>query len=126
MDLVEIVPNADPPICKILNFRKFLYEKKKEERKAKKSSKTGELKELRFGPNIGPHDLKIRIERAEKFLRNKHKVKFTVQLRGRESYYPDQAFKKLNEIIKALSETARVEQSPERKGHFITTILEPK
>lgn len=124
--MVEIVPSADPPVCKLLNFKKFLYEKQKEERKAKKSSKVGELKELRFGPNIGPHDLKIKIERAEKFLRNKYKVKFTIQLRGRESYYPNLAFKKLNEIIKALSEITKVEQAPGRKGQFITTILEPK
>jgi translation initiation factor IF-3 len=126
LDLVEVAPEARPPVVRILNFKKYQFAKKQEQRQSKKKTKTAETKEFRFGPSIGPNDLKIRIDRAREFLREGDKVKITVQFKGREQSHPEIGFAKVNEVIKALADICTIVNGPERKGRFIYTTLEPK
>jgi len=125
-DLVEVAPNARPPVVRILDFRKYQFDKKQRERGGRKHGKSQSTKELRFRPNIGQNDLRIRIERAKEFLNEGDKVKLTLQFKGREISHPELGFEKINQMTKALSEIAKVEKEPERKGRFIYTVLEPK
>lgn len=109
LDLVVIAEGAKPPVAKILDFNKFLYEENKKSSAAKAKSKKSELKEFRLGPNIGEGDLQIRVKRAREFLEDGNRVKFTVQLRGREKAFPDVAIEKLEIIEKALADIAKTE-----------------
>jgi len=124
LDLVEVADKARPPVVRILNFKKYQFERKRQGKKGK--AKTTGTKELRFGPNIGPNDLKIRIERAREFLETGDKVKLTVQFKGRENSHPEIGFEKVEAMVKALADTSTVTHGPERKGRFIYTVLEPK
>lgn len=126
LDLIEVAPQTDPPVVRILDFKKYQFEKKQQEKKSKKKTTTLEVKELRFGPNIGPNDLQIRIERAREFLGEGDKVKITIQFKGRQISHPEIGFDKIKKIVQALSDVARVEREPERKGRFIHTVLGPK
>lgn len=126
LDLVEVADKARPPVVRILDFKKYQFEKKLKQRGAKKKTKTSETKEFRFGPNIGPNDLRIRIERAREFLEMGDKVKLTVQFKGRENSHPEIGFEKVNEVIRALGEASTVAHGPERKGRFIYTVLGPR
>ncbi len=109
LDVVVISEGANPPVAKILNFNKFLYEENKKASAAKAKSKKSELKEFRIGPNIGDGDLQIRIKRAREFLEDGNRVKITVQLRGREKAFPEVAIEKLEIIEKELTDVARTE-----------------
>jgi len=126
LDLVEVADKARPPVVRVLNFKKYQFEKKLKQKGARKKSRNTETKELRFGPNIGPNDLQIRIERAREFLSGGDKVNLTVRFKGREVSHPEIGFEKINQMIKALSDIAKVEKEPERKGRFIYTVLGPK
>jgi len=124
LDLVLIGPNADPPVAKILDFTKFLYEEKK--KKSGSKGKKSELKELRFGPTTGEGDINRHIKRATEFIDDGNRVKINVVLKGREMMYPDLAFEKVNRIINELSEVARPEAETKQQGNSIFVIIVPK
>lgn len=124
LDLVEVAPQAQPPVVRVLDFKKYQFERKQQGKKGK--AKAAGTKELRFGPSIGPNDLQIRIDRAREFLSGGDKVKLTVQFKGREQSHPEIGFEKIEKMIKTLSDAAQVEQTPVRKGRFIHAVLGPK
>lgn len=126
LDLVLIAEKANPPVAKILDFKKFLYEEKKKASEAKAGSKKSELKELRLSPSIGEGDLENRIERAKEFLENNNQVRITLRMRGREALHPEIAMEKVETVIKALDEIARTESDPKRQGNQITVTFVKK
>lgn len=122
-DLVLIAEASDPPVAKIMDFKKFLYEQKKKAQQAKSGAKKSKLKEFKFGPTIDDGDLKVRIERSRKFLEEGNKVRVTVQMRGRENAYPALAEEKLKIMLNGLKDVARVEGDIEKKGTMFTALL---
>ncbi len=124
LDLVLIVETANPPVAKILDYNKFLYEENKKSSSTK--TKKTELKEFRFGPAIGEGDLQTRIRRARDFLNDKNQVKFTVQLKGRQAAFPQVAMEKLERVVQELSDVAKVDGSIKARGNFIFVTFLPK
>jgi len=128
LDLVEINPSANPPVCKITDFGKFQYEKTKKEKESKKKQHVIEIKEIRLRPEIGLHDLETKIKGAKEFLAEGNKVKFTVRLRGRQFLHTDRSDTLINQIIEHLKDVAIVESekpvSEENKQFII--IFSPK
>jgi translation initiation factor IF-3 len=123
LNLVEVAPNAVPPVCRILDFGKFKYEEEKKERAAKKHQHTSELKELRLRPRTDDHDLQVRARAARRFLEEGHKVRLVVRFRGRESTHPEVARAQINAIAEALTDIAVVERAPEMEGRGMYAIL---
>jgi translation initiation factor IF-3 len=123
LNLVEVAPNAVPPVCKILDYGRFKYEEEKKERAAKKHQHTSELKELRLRPRTDEHDLQVRARAARKFLEEGHKVRLVVRFRGRESTHPEVARAQINHIAERLSDIAVVERAPEMEGRGMYAIL---
>ena len=121
LDLVLIAPEITPPVAKILDFSKFLYQEKK--RKATTKSKKSELKELRFGPSTGESDIKRHIARAKEFVEDGNRVKIAVYMRGRENIYPDIAFEKIERFRTELESIAKMEDKPKRTGRSIWTVF---
>ena len=128
MDLVEINPKADPPVCKMVEFTKFKYQKEKEAKKQKANSHESEIKGIRLSVRIGEHDMDIRIKQAEEFLDRGDKAKIEIILRGRENARPDLAFGVLNDFYKKLQEKMdlRLEQEPTKQGNKVTSIIAKK
>lgn len=125
LDLVEVSSNTTPPVCKILNYNKYIYDKKIKKRKTK--IKKIELKEFQIKPNIDEGDLAVRIKRGKKFLQKGNMVKYTVKLRGREAAHPEIAELKLKVIQSELTEVSKVEKPPQRNGpYLISMTLMPK
>jgi translation initiation factor IF-3 len=123
LNLVEVAPNAVPPVCRILDYGKYKYEEEKKERAAKKHQHTSELKELRLRPRTDEHDLQVRARAARKFLEEGHKVRLVVRFRGRESSHPEVARAQINHIAERLSDIAVVERAPEMEGRGMYAIL---
>jgi translation initiation factor IF-3 len=123
LNLVEVAPNAAPPVCKILDYGKFKYEEEKKERAARKHQHTSELKELRLRPRTDEHDLQVRARAARRFLEEGHKVRLVVRFRGRESTHPEVARAQINQITARLSDIAVVERPPEMEGRGMYAIL---
>ena len=125
LDLVLVSPNANPPVCKIMNYGKYKFEQAKREKEAKKKQKTFELKELRITPNTEEHDFNFKVKNARKFLESGSKVKITVRFRGRELNYVKQGENILNRFIEELSDIATPEKKPllEGKNMFIIFSL---
>ena len=126
LDLVEVAPNANPPVCKILPYSKYKYEKDKEDRESRKKQKAGLLKELRFRPNIGQHDLDVKVKQIAAFIDAHDKVRITVVFRGREMQHRDLGFKLLMSIQEKLAEKAAVEQAPMPDRNRLVMTLIPK
>lgn len=126
LDLVEVAPNADPPVVKIVDFKKLLFEEKKKAQKSKTGFKSKPMKEFRFGPNIGQGDLRGRINRARGFLEKGHHVKFTIQFKGRENRHPEVGKAKIQQAVTALTEAAEICKNFERRGRFLSLTLMPK
>jgi len=126
LDLVVIAKSADPPVAKILDYKKFLYQERKKASSSKSKSKKSELKELRFRPSTGEEDLRIRTERAREFLNEKNRVRLTVQLRGRERMYPEIGMEKIKAIVKSLEDIAKTEKPAQRNGNRLTVTLVAK
>lgn len=127
LDLVEIAPEADPPVCKILNFRNFLYEKRVQKYKKAKSKKSGgELKEIRLKPFVSDHDLETKLERIKEFLGEKNNVRITVLFRGRQARYKEFGTKLIDKIINQLGEKINVLVPPKLKGRILVTTIGPK
>ncbi|MFH0905202.1 MAG: translation initiation factor IF-3 [bacterium] len=123
LDLVEVSPNAQPPVAKILDFGKYRYEQTKALARAKKKQKEGEVKEIRLGFKIDDHDFEVKALRAEKFLSQGNKVKAAVMFRGREITHVDLGNQLLKRFVDRLQGVARMEQAPLRQGRSIHTIL---
>lgn len=119
-DLVEVGPNASPPVCKLLDFGKFKYELEKKNQKSK-SKKSGEIKEVRMGVNTEEHDFDTRVERARKFIEKGHKIKVTVKMSGRENIYADRANQMIERFREALG--LEIELKPSRMGTRISAVL---
>lgn len=126
MDLVEINPNAKPVMCKIMDYGKFLYKKKKQEQEAKKKHKPAETKTIRFGFRTSDHDLNVRCEQAKGFLEKGNMVKVQVMGRGRELAYKDLALKKVEKFVDNLKDVATVDTLPKMNGNIIIAILKPQ
>lgn len=125
LDLVEIAAQADPPVCKVIDFGKFRYEQQKREKEARKKAATTELKEIRFRPHTDSHDFDFKVKHAINFLNDGDKVKAWVQFRGRDIVYKEQGLTLLARFIEALGEAAKVDQEPQMEGRRMTTILAP-
>ncbi len=126
LDLVVVSTRTSPPVAKILDFGKFIYEKKKKNAKEKKKTKTQEAKILRIGTHIDENDLRIKTDRAQEFFEDGHPVKFELLFKGREITHPEIGREKLEKIKEALTENAKVIKDIERKGRFMNMTLAPK
>jgi translation initiation factor IF-3 len=126
LDLVEISPNADPPVCKIMDYGRYKYEQTKKKQEAKKKQSTFQVKEIKIRPKTGDHDLQVKIGHIKKFIGKKDKVKITVIFRGREITLADLGRELLARIIEETNEIAIVEQSPKFEGRTLVIVLAPK
>lgn len=126
LDLVEINPKADPPVCKILDFGKYKYEEKKKAAQARRNQAVVEVKEVKLRPKTDDHDIDFKTRAARRFLESGHKVKFTVRFRGREITHPEKAHEQLDIILKALDDVANVETRPMMEARAMSIIVAPK
>ena len=125
-DLVEVAPNADPPVCKIMDYGKFKYQQNKKTQEAKKKASVIQVKEVKVRPKTDEHDLEFKMRHIRRFLGQKDKAKVTMLFRGREIAYTQQGMKILERIIEALQDEAVVEQRPKMEGRNLIMVLAPK
>lgn len=125
LDLVEVSPNANPPVCRIIDFGKFLYERTKKEKEAKKSQVKIEVKEIRLRPKTNEHHRSFKTRDARRWLLENKKVRVTVRFRGREITYPELALEDLKEIAEELSDIANIEQAPAMEGRVMSMLMTP-
>lgn len=123
LDLVEVAPNSNPPVCRVMNYGKFLYERTKKERESRKSQTRIEIKELRLRVKMDPHDREYRVKDAKKWLEAGMKVKVNVPFRGREITYPELALKQLEAVLAELGDSVTIEQPPTLEGRSISMLL---
>ncbi len=126
LDLVEISPTATPPVCKIIDFKKFLYQQKKKQKELKAKTAKVTVKEIRFGPNTDDHDFNFKLNHAEKFLQEGAKVKAYVFFKGRSILFKDKGQIILLRLAAALEEVGKVEQMPKLEGKKMTMYISPK
>jgi translation initiation factor IF-3 len=125
LDLVEVSPNADPPVCRVLNFGKFLYEKAKKEREARRAQTKIEVKEIRLRPKTTDHHRAFKLRDARRWLLDGIKVKVRIRFRGREITYPEIAREDLAQIAQELSDVGVVEQNPDMEGRTMLMVIGP-
>jgi len=125
LDLVEVSPNAAPPVCRIMDFGKFLYEREKKDREAKKAQVKIEIKEIRLRPKTNEAHRGFKVEDARRWILQGHKVRVTIKFRGREMDYPEIALEDLREIAQSLSDIAVIEQSPMMEGRTMLVVMGP-
>ncbi len=123
---MEIAPNANPPVCKVLDFSKYRYEREKQLKEARKHQKGGHVKELRFRPKIGKHDFDTKLRAMQKFLENRDKVRVSVVFHGREMEHRDLGIKMLDKIKEQLGGISAVESEPQLLGNRLILMLAPK
>jgi translation initiation factor IF-3 len=126
LDLVLVSDKADPPVCRIMDYGKFKFEQEKKAREAKKKQHTAEVKEVKMRYKIEEHDYKVRINQAERFLKDGDKVKATIMFRGREIQHTDLAEELLKRMAADLQEVAEVQQAPKKEGRSMMMLLSPK
>jgi translation initiation factor IF-3 len=126
LDLVEISPQADPPVCRIIDYNKFLYDKKKKEKEMKAKAKTTEMKEIRFTPNTDDHDFDFKSKHAESFLKEGNKVKAYVQFKGRAIQFKDRGELLLLKFADRLKDVGQLESMPKLEGKRMLAIISPK
>jgi translation initiation factor IF-3 len=126
LDLVEISPNAEPPVCKILDYGKFKFEAAKKKNEAKKKQKVIEVKEIKLRPNIDDHDYDVKMKAAMRFLEEGDKVKVTLRFRGREMAHQDLGVSLLQRVREQLEEQTKVEQLPKLEGRQMVMVLAPR
>lgn len=126
VDLVEISPNAVPPVCRLIDYKKFLYEKKKKDKEQKAKSKQSEVKEIRFTPNTDDHDFDFKAKHAEKFLQEGNKVKCYVQFKGRAIMFQERGELLLLKFAERLAEVGALESMPKMEGRRMFAIFTPK
>lgn len=125
LDLVEVAPGAQPPVCRLMNFGKYQYEQTKRERQARRAQKQIEVKEVRLRPKTGDHDTEVRMRQARRFLEDGNKVKVRVRFRGREVYHPELATEILAEFAQRLADVGQVEQQANMEGPSMLMIMAP-
>ncbi len=125
LDLVEISPNADPPVCKIMDFGKFKYEQQKRESEARKKQKTIEVKEVKFRPNTDTHDYDVKMRNVFKFLENGDKVKVTLRFRGREMAHQNLGRELLERVAEDTKDIGKVENMPKMEGRQMVMMIGP-
>lgn len=125
LDLVEVAPNAEPPVCRIMDFGKFIYERTKKEREARKAQTKIEVKEIRLRPKTNVHHRSFKVRDARRWLEEGMKVKVRIRFRGREIDYLDLALVDLKEVAEELSDVATVEQAPALEGRSMLMLLSP-
>jgi translation initiation factor IF-3 len=126
LDLVEVAPNADPPVCRLLDYGKYIYERTKKEKEARKAQKVREIKEIRLRPKTGEYDVAHKVRDARRFLQEGCKVKVRVRFRGREITHLEVARDLLERIAADLEDAGQVEQQPNLEGRTMLMILSPK
>jgi len=125
VDLVEVAPNSDPPVCRLLDYGKLLYLTSKKERESKKGQKSTEQKEVRFRPNIGTHDLDAKTRKIREFISDGSKVKLTVRFRGREAAHQQLGLSVLKRVADELKDEVRLERPPSMEGRALSMVLIP-
>lgn len=125
MDLVEVSPNATPPVCRVMDFGKFIYEKAKKEREARKSQTKIEVKEIRLRPKTNEAHRGFKVDDARRWLSQGHKVRVTIRFRGRETDYPEIALEDLREIAQDLADISVIEAAPQMEGRTMLVVLAP-
>jgi translation initiation factor IF-3 len=126
LDLVEVSPNAEPPVCRILDFSKYYYQKERKNREAKKKQHIVQLKEIKFGPNTDEHDYNFKKNNAIKFLKHHNKVKFTIKFRGRQIAHKELGYNVLERLEKDLAEIADIDTKPVSEKNLISMVVSPK
>ncbi len=126
LDLVEISPNADPPVCKVLDYGKYKYEAQKKANEARKKQKIIEVKEIKMRPGIDEHDYQVKMRSVKRFLGDGDKVKMTIRFRGREMAHQELGMKVLDRVREDVDELAKVEQFPKSEGRLMTMVIAPK
>lgn len=125
LDLVEVAPNSSPPVCRVMDFGKFLYEREKKDREARRAQTKVEIKEIRLRPKTTEHHRDFKVDDARRWLDHNMKVRVTIRFRGREITYPEIALEDLREIAQALSDVSVVEQAPAIEGRGMSMMLAP-
>jgi len=125
LDLVEVAPNADPPVCRIIDYGKFIYERTKKEKEARKAQKKIEIKEIRLRPKTTEHHRSFKVRDARRWLEEGKKVRVRIRFRGRERDYPEIAMEDLKEIADELQDVSMIEQAPEFEGRTLLMVLAP-
>ena len=126
LDLVEISPNADPPVCKVLDYGKYKYEAQKKASEARKKQKVIDVKEIKMRPGIDEHDYQVKMRSVKRFLDDGDKVKMTIRFRGREMAHQELGMKVLDRVREDVGELAKVEQFPKSEGRLMTMVIAPK
>lgn len=126
LDLVKIVPNAKPPVCKIMDYGKYFFEQSKKEKMAKKNQHVTNVKEVKLSASIEKHDMQVKAKQTDKFIHRKDKVKVSIRLRGRERAHPDIAFTIMETFAEYVTENFIYERKPKQEGSNIIMILAPK
>lgn len=126
VDLIEISPNADPPVVKVVDWGKYQYQKMKEQRKNQKHAKAVELKQMRMGLKIGANDLEIKLRKIREFLKDGHKVKIFIFFRGREMAHQELGYEMIDRIISLLENDAILEQKPQMAGRNLSIVVRSK
>lgn len=126
LDLVEVAPNADPPVCRIMDYGKYKYQASKKDQEARKKTKAFQLKEVKFRPHTDEHDLNYKIKNIIKFLEKKNRVKLTVMYRGREYAYQEAGIELLNKVAEEIQEYGSIEQEAKKEGRNATMVIVPK
>lgn len=126
LDLVEIAPNASPPVCRIMDFGKYYYQKERNLRESKKKQHVVQVKEIKFGPNTEEHDYDFKKKNAIKFLKQHNKVKFTVRFKGRQLAHKEIGYNVLERLVEDLKEIAEIDKKPENEARTISMVMAPK
>lgn len=125
LDLVEVSPQADPPVCRIMDYGKYKYQQAKRASDAKKKQVKVEIKEVKMRPKTDDHDFQFKIKNARRFLEEGNKVKLTIMFRGRENAHPDQGMMQLTKAVESLKDVGQVESHPSKMGRFMTMVIGP-
>ncbi|MCR9065055.1 MAG: translation initiation factor IF-3 [Cytophagales bacterium] len=126
LDLIEIVPNSNPPVCRVLDYSKFKYEQKKKQKELNAKQQKTVIKEIRFGPNTDDHDFEFKLKHAENFLKEGSKVKAFVHFHGRQIVFKEKGYELLFRFLEALEEVGKAEAPPKLEGKRLNVILAPK
>ncbi len=126
LDLVEVNPKAQPPVCKIMDYGRFKYEEKKKQNEARKRQSQIELKEIKLRPKTDDHDINFKTKHVRRFLEDGNKVKLTVRFRGREITHPETAQRQIDAIVEAVEDLAVIEQAGRLEGRAMTAVLAPR
>ena len=126
LDLVEISPNANPPVAKVIDWGKYQYQKMKDQQRNRRSTKSGDMKQMRFGLKIGAGDLEVKLKKIRKFLEGGHKVRIQVVYKGREMAHKEIGYELINKIVGHLEEEAILEQKPQMAGRNLSVVIRSK